>query len=107
VLEAIADEMLDARGFEPGQAPAPGQEPDQAAVCRITAGATPVVTSPSDSPLQFLYAQLAFGEDGTAERASLGAALQRLGRRSCLCQDLECHGAAGRMRAAAAPMPCV
>ena len=79
VLESIADEMLGAR-VAPAHA---AQQPDQAAaaaVCRITASATPVVTSPSDPPLQFLYAQLAFGEDGAVDRREVSAALQRLGR---------------------------
>ena len=99
VLESIADEMLGARAA-PGHA-AHGAEPDQAeaAVCRITAGATPVVTSPSDPPLQFLYRQLAFAEDGTVDRRQLSAALQRLGKHPGLCsQDShQCWHAACRM----------
>jgi hypothetical protein len=68
VLEFIAEEMLAASKAE-----------KEDASCPIGRGATPVVTSPSDSPLQFLYQQLQFSDSDVVDREQLSQGLQRLG----------------------------
>lgn len=70
VLEFIVEEMLAARSAEPGNALS----------CPVASGATPVVTSPSDSPLEFLYQQLNFSESDVVDRQQLSLGLQRLGK---------------------------
>lgn len=67
VLEFMAAEMLESRMDAP------------AGVCRITAGATPVVTSPTDSSMEYLYAQLGLAEADVADRHEISNGLQRLG----------------------------
>ncbi len=69
VLEFIVEEMLAARSAEPTDATS----------CPVGRGATPVVTSPSDSPLQFLYQQLEFSDSDVVDRQQLSLGLQRLG----------------------------
>lgn len=69
VLEFIVEEMLGARSAEPGSATS----------CPITIGATPLLTSPSDSPLEFLYQQLNFSESDVIDRQQISLGLQRLG----------------------------
>ena len=69
VLEFIVEEMLGARTAEPGSATS----------CPITIGATPLLTSPSDSPLEFLYQQLNFSDSDVIDRQQLSLGLQRLG----------------------------
>lgn len=72
VLEFMAAEMLESRvAGHPVDAPA--------GVCRITAGATPVVTSPTDSSMEYLYAQLGLAEADVADRHEISNGLQRLG----------------------------
>jgi hypothetical protein len=72
VLEFMAAEMLESQvAGHPGDAPA--------GVCRITAGATPVVTSPTDSSMEYLYAQLGLAEADVADRHAISDGLQRLG----------------------------
>ena len=73
VLEFIAEEMLESR--------ATANLPDApAGVCRITAGATPVVTSPSDSSMQYLYDHLGLGRADVADIHDISSGLQRLGK---------------------------
>ncbi len=72
VLEFIAEEMLAARRAQSGDV-------DNATACPIGRGATPVVTSPSDSPLQFLYQQLNFSDSDVVDREQLSQGLQKLG----------------------------
>jgi len=69
VLEFIVEEMLETRMGEASNAIA----------CPIARGATPVVTGPSDSALQFLYQQLNFSESEVIDRQQLSLGLQRLG----------------------------
>jgi hypothetical protein len=81
-LEFIAEEMLAAKTAQGDEQSQQGAgEPDQAAPtsCPVAPGGRPIVTSPSDSPLEFLYAQLSFAPDGTADRGQLSSGLQRLG----------------------------
>lgn len=72
VLEFIAEEML-AAGKE-------GSE-SEATTCPIGRGATPVVTSPSDSPLQFLYKELNFSKSDFVDREQISQGLHSLGER--------------------------
>ena len=75
VLEFIAEEMLESRAAaNPPDAPA--------GVCRITAGATPVVTSPTDSSMQYLYDHLGLGQADVADIHDISDGLQRLGESS-------------------------
>ena len=72
VLEFIAEEMLESRAAaNPPDAPG--------GVCRITAGATPVVTSPTDSSMQYLYDHLGLGQTDVADIHDISSGLQRLG----------------------------
>ena len=77
VLEFIAEEMLESR--------ASANPPDALSlVCKITAGATPVVTSPTDSSMQYLYDQLGLGQSDVADRHDISSGLQRLGKSTSL-----------------------
>lgn len=89
-LEFIAEEMLAAKAATQGASPGAvdeqeAAEPEQAAPtsCPVAPGGRPIVTSPSDPPLEFLYAQLSFSPDGTADRGQLSSGLQRLGAPLC------------------------
>lgn len=82
VLEFIAEEMLESWAGRAAQDAAQSDGEVPGGVCRITAGATPVVTSPTDSSMQYLYAQLGLGEADVAERHEIGSGLQRLGERA-------------------------
>ena len=82
MLEFIAEEMLESRAAaDPPDAPA--------GVCRITAGATPVVTSPTDSSMQYLYDHLGLGQADVADIHDVSSGLQRLGESTI---TLSSHG---------------
>lgn len=85
VLEFIAEEMLESRASaNPPDAPS--------SVCRITAGATPVVTSPTDSSMQYLYERLGLGQSDVADRHDISSGLRRLGKSTSLFRvDLHRH----------------
>ena len=82
VLESIAEEMLEHRAaMLPGDACLAQDEP--APVCRITEGATPVVTSPTDDSMQYLYDQLGLAHANVVDRHDVSDGLHRLGESLC------------------------
>lgn len=83
VLESIAEEMLQHRAAMLPEAAHPAQG-EPAPVCRITAGATPVVTSPTDESMQYLYDQLGLAHANVVDRHDVSDGLHRLGE-SLLC----------------------
>ena len=68
IYEHIAEDLL---------AGSPATSP--AVSCAIDSRARPVVTMPTDSPLQSLLTSLSFEEDEVVDRHKVSAGLQRLG----------------------------
>ena len=67
----------------------PAQD-EPAPVCRITEGATPVVTSPTDESMQYLYDQLGLAHANVVDRHDVSDGLHRLGESLC-CREAELH----------------
>ena len=47
--------------------------------CPLSPQARPILTAPQDSPLQFLYHSLSFGDREEVDRGTVGDGLRRLG----------------------------
>ena len=92
VLESIAEEMLQHRAAMLPEAAHPALD-EPAPVCRITAGATPVVTSPTDESMQYLYDQLGLAHANEVDRHDVSDGLHRLGESLLCClQQRACTG---------------
>ena len=76
--------MLQHRAAMLPEAAHPAQD-EPAPLCRITAGATPVVTSPTDESMQYLYDQLGLTHANVVDRHDVSDGLHRLGESLMCC----------------------